>query len=144
MAAPSPTLLAAAGLVGGFAAARYTKRRELGGVVFAVAGAVSAREWSRRAGPVPAAALGALYTLAMGGSHPLAKQVGPGGAEAQQPFQLLGLVAAGGAHVEVHPVLHRLGLRNRHEHEDRQDVVAAGGRNPRDASRVVRHRPAAQ
>lgn len=76
-AAPSPSLLAAAGLVGGFAAARYTKRRELGGAVFAVAGAVSAREWARLAGPLPAAALGTLYTAAMGGSHPLAKQVGP-------------------------------------------------------------------
>src|ERR1700712_5786651 len=76
MAAPSPSLLAAAGLVGGFAAARYTKRRELGGAVFAVAGAISGREWARRAGPLPAAALGAMYTLAMGGSHPLAKQVG--------------------------------------------------------------------
>ncbi|HSP36889.1 MAG TPA: hypothetical protein VLR26_03965 [Frankiaceae bacterium] len=74
---PSPSLLAAAGLVGGFAAARYTKRRELGGAVFAVAGAVSGREWARQAGPVPAAVLGAVYTLAMGGSHPLAKQVGP-------------------------------------------------------------------
>src|SRR3954453_23928915 len=77
MAAPSPSLLAAAGLVGGFASARYTKRRELGGAVFALAGAASAREWVRRAGPVPAAALGAIYTLAMGGSHPLAKQIGP-------------------------------------------------------------------
>src|ERR1700712_913780 len=77
MAAPSPSLLAAAGLVGGFAAARYTKRRELGGAVFAVAGAISGREWARRAGPVPAAALGAVYPLAMGGSPPRAKQLGP-------------------------------------------------------------------
>lgn len=76
MAAPSPSLLAAAGLVGGFAAARYTKRREVGGAVFAAAGALSAREWARQAGPMPAAALGTLYALAMGGSHPLAKQVG--------------------------------------------------------------------
>lgn len=76
-AALSPSALAAVGLVGGFAAARYTKRRELGGAVFALAGAAGGREWVRRAGPVPAAGLGALYTLAMGGSHPLAKQVGP-------------------------------------------------------------------
>src|SRR3954453_19327329 len=75
--APSPSLLAAAGLVAGFAAARYTHRRELGGAVFAVAGAGAGWEWARRAGPVPAAALGAVYTLAMGGSHPLAKQIGP-------------------------------------------------------------------
>jgi hypothetical protein len=74
---PSPSLLAAAGLVGGFAAARYTKRRELGGAVFAVAGAFAGREWARATGPASAAALGAVYTLAMGGSHPLAKKVGP-------------------------------------------------------------------
>jgi hypothetical protein len=72
----SPSLAAAAGLVGGFAVARYTKRRELGGAVFLVAGAVSGREWSRRSGPMAALALGTLYTAAMGGSHPLAKKIG--------------------------------------------------------------------
>jgi hypothetical protein len=72
----SPSLLAAGGLLGGFAVARYTKRRELGGAVFAAAGGFAGREWTRQAGPVPAAALGVLYTLAMGGSHPLAKQLG--------------------------------------------------------------------
>src|SRR4051794_32551256 len=95
MAALPPPLLAAAGLVGGFAAARYTKRRELGGAVFAVAGAASAREWSRRAGPVPAVALGALYTLAMGGSHPLAKQVGAWPAGLLGPTATVGTPPAG-------------------------------------------------
>jgi hypothetical protein len=71
-----PSLVAAAGLVGGFAAARYTGRRELGGALFAVAGAGSAREWSRAAGPAAAAGLTALYAAAMGGSHPLAKRLG--------------------------------------------------------------------
>src|SRR4051812_42445842 len=76
LSAGSPSVLAAAGLLGGFAVARFTKRRELGGAVFAVAGAASGREWAREAGPGPAAALGAVYTLAMGGSHPLAKRIG--------------------------------------------------------------------
>jgi len=72
-----PSLVAAAGLVGGFAAARYTSRREVGGAVFAIAGVVSGREWFLRSGPLAAACLGALYTAAMGGSHPLAKKIGP-------------------------------------------------------------------
>jgi hypothetical protein len=71
-----PSLVAAAGLLGGFAAARYTGRRELGGAVFAVAGAVTAATWSRTVGPGGAAALSALYVAAMGGSHPLAKRLG--------------------------------------------------------------------
>jgi hypothetical protein len=72
-----PSLVAAAGLVGGFAAARYTGRRELGGAVFAVAGAVNAATWARTVGPGAAAALTGLYAVAMGGSHPLAKRLGP-------------------------------------------------------------------
>src|SRR5215210_6299634 len=73
----NPSLIAALGLIGGFAAARYSGRRELGGAVFAVAGVACARAWSRAAGPGSAAALTALYTAAMGGSHPLAKRLGP-------------------------------------------------------------------
>ncbi len=69
--------VAAAGLVTGFAAARYTRRRDLGGLLFAAAGAWCAREWSRAAGPRAAAGLGAVYVAAMGGSHPLAKKLGP-------------------------------------------------------------------
>ncbi|MGH8921237.1 MAG: hypothetical protein ACRDZY_01825 [Acidimicrobiales bacterium] len=72
----SPSLVAAGGLIGGFAAARYTKRREVGGAVFSVAGAVCQREWRRRSGRRAAAGLGLLYTAAMGGSHPLAKKLG--------------------------------------------------------------------
>ena len=71
-----PSLVAAAGLVGGFAAARYTGRREVGGVVFAVAGALGARSWYSLAGPGTAAAMTALYATAMGVSHPLAKRLG--------------------------------------------------------------------
>ena len=72
----SPSAVSAAGLVGGFAAARYTGRRDLGGAVFAAAGAWCAREWASRYGPMTAAGLSALYVTAMGGSHPLAKKVG--------------------------------------------------------------------
>jgi hypothetical protein len=72
----TPSSVSAAGLVGGFAVARYTGRREAGGAVFTAAGAWCAREWARRSGGLPAAALSALYVAAMGGSHPLAKKLG--------------------------------------------------------------------
>lgn len=69
--------LVAAGLVGGFAAARYTGRREIGGAVFAVAGAICARSWLRSSGPGVMGVLLGTYAAAMGGSHPLAKKLGP-------------------------------------------------------------------
>ncbi len=69
--------VAALGLAGGFLVARQTGRRELGGALFAAAGAWCARDWYRRSGPVAAAGLSALYAAAMGGSHPLAKKTGP-------------------------------------------------------------------
>jgi hypothetical protein len=72
-----PSTLAAAGLIGGFAAARYSGKRALGGLVFAAAGVVAASQWQRAAGPKRAATMGAVYAAAMGGSHPLAKRIGP-------------------------------------------------------------------
>jgi hypothetical protein len=72
-----PSGVAAAGLVGGFFVARRTGRRELGGALFAVTGAWCAREWYRARGPAAAAGLGAVYVAAMGGSHPLARYIGP-------------------------------------------------------------------
>ncbi|MET9435174.1 hypothetical protein [Streptomyces sp. NPDC006551] len=72
---PSP-LVAAAGLVGGYAVARWSKKRPLGGVVLAAAGGVAVREWQRVAGGKVAAGLGAGYVAAFAGSHPLAKKVG--------------------------------------------------------------------
>ncbi|MER5734621.1 MULTISPECIES: hypothetical protein [unclassified Streptomyces] len=72
---PSPAV-AAAGLVGGYAVARWTKKRPLGGVVLAVAGGVAAREWQRVGGVKTAVGLSAAYVAAFGGSHPLAKKVG--------------------------------------------------------------------
>ncbi len=68
--------VAAAGLVGGFLAARLTGRRELGGALFAAAGAWCARDWYQASGPAAAAGLSVLYAAAMGASHPLAKRIG--------------------------------------------------------------------
>ncbi len=68
--------IAALGLSGGFLVARQTGRRNLGGALFAAAGAWCARDWYRTSGPVAAAGLSALYAAAMGGSHPLAKRIG--------------------------------------------------------------------
>ncbi|WP_405664285.1 hypothetical protein [Streptomyces sp. RK9] len=68
--------LAAAGLVGGYAVARFTKKRPLGGAVLAVAGAVAAQQWRRQAGAKAAAALSVAYVAGFAGSHPLAKKVG--------------------------------------------------------------------
>jgi len=69
--------VAAIGLTGGFLLARRTGRRELGGALFAAAGAWCARDWYRASGPAAAAGLTALYAAAMGGSHPLARRIGP-------------------------------------------------------------------
>ncbi|MET9620858.1 hypothetical protein ABZZ37_08830 [Streptomyces sp. NPDC006464] len=76
MARIPAAVVAASGLVGGFAVARYTGKRPLGGVVLAGAGAVAAREWRQVAGGRTAAALTVAYVAAFAGSHPLAKKVG--------------------------------------------------------------------
>ena len=68
--------LVAVGLVGGYAAARFSGRRPLGGAVLAAAGSVAARRWTQQVGPVGAAALTAVYVGAFGASHPLAKKIG--------------------------------------------------------------------
>jgi hypothetical protein len=68
--------LVAAGLVGGFATARYTGRRDLGGVVLAAAGAACARSWLRSSGPGVSGVLLGTYLVAFGASHPLAKKIG--------------------------------------------------------------------
>jgi hypothetical protein len=66
----------AAGLIGGFAGARYGGRRDLGGAVFAAAGAVAARQWLRSSGPGVMGVLLGVYSVALGVSHPLAKKIG--------------------------------------------------------------------
>jgi hypothetical protein len=73
---PPTAPVAAAGLIGGFAAARYSGRRELGGAVLAFAGAWCTRSWLRSSGPATAGGLLAIYLGAFGVSHPLAKAIG--------------------------------------------------------------------
>jgi hypothetical protein len=66
----------AAGLVGGFATARYSGRRELGGVVLGAAGVWCARSWLRSSGPGVMGVLLGTYLAGFGASHPLAKKLG--------------------------------------------------------------------
>ncbi|MEV6791729.1 hypothetical protein AB0M87_06955 [Streptomyces sp. NPDC051320] len=68
--------VAATGLVGGYAVARWTRKRPLGGAALAAAGAVAARKWQHQAGTGKAAVLTGVYLAAFGGSHPLAKKIG--------------------------------------------------------------------
>ncbi|MDT0451508.1 hypothetical protein [Streptomyces hesseae] len=75
MAVPT-SLVAAGGLVGGYGVARWTKKRPLGGVALAAAGALAAKQWKNTAGTGAAAGLSGLYVAAFAGSHPLAKKVG--------------------------------------------------------------------
>lgn len=70
------SVVAAAGLVGGYGVARLTKKRPLGGVALGAAGVVAARRWAGTVGSGKAAALTGLYVAAFAGSHPLAKKVG--------------------------------------------------------------------
>lgn len=77
MAQIPTSAVVAGGLVGGYAAARWTGKRPLGGVVLAAAGALAAREWHRRTSPTTTALLAAAYIAAFAGSHPLAKRIGP-------------------------------------------------------------------
>jgi hypothetical protein len=73
-----PTAPVVAGsLIGGFAVARATRIRPLGGAVLALGGLVAQRQWARHGGPVNAAILSAVYYGAFGVSHPLAKRIGP-------------------------------------------------------------------
>ncbi|MFE5806891.1 hypothetical protein [Streptomyces sp. NPDC056491] len=90
MARIPSSVVAAAGLVGGYAVARWTGKRPLGGVVLGAAGLAAGREWHRRGGAPVAAGLGALYLGGFAGAHPLAKKVGPWPAV----FGAAGLVAA--------------------------------------------------
>jgi hypothetical protein len=73
---PPTAVVVATGLVGGFALARYSGRRELGGLFYAGCGAWCAREWACTAGPGLTAGLGLIYVAAFGASHPLAKKIG--------------------------------------------------------------------
>lgn len=76
MDAPPTAPVVATGLIGGFAIAKYSGRRELGGIFLAGCGAWSARQWARKGGPALAIPLGLTYAAAFGISHPLAKKIG--------------------------------------------------------------------
>lgn len=76
MARIPAAVVAASGLIGGYAVARYTKKRPLGGVVLAGAGALAAREWRQAKGTPVAVGLTTAYLAAFAGAHPLAKKIG--------------------------------------------------------------------
>lgn len=76
MPTPPTAPVVATGLIGGFAVARCSGRRELGGLLLAGCGAWSARRWERAGGPGLAVGLGLTYAGAFGVSHPLAKRIG--------------------------------------------------------------------
>ena len=65
----------AASLIGGYAVARQTEKRQLGGAVLAAGGAVAVSQW-RRQGPLVTGVLLATYLGGFGASHPLAKKIG--------------------------------------------------------------------
>ena len=68
--------LTAFGLIGGYLVSRESGIRWLGGVVLGSAGLYAGRTWLAKRGPAVAGALGALYLLGFGASHPLAKKIG--------------------------------------------------------------------
>ncbi|MEU6314604.1 hypothetical protein [Streptomyces sp. NPDC047014] len=70
------SVVAAGGLIAGYATARWTGKRPLGGIVLATAGTLAAREWHRRTTPTTTALLGTAYVAAFAASHPLAKKIG--------------------------------------------------------------------
>lgn len=78
---PSPvempsSAVVASGLIGGYAVARLTKVRALGGVALLADGVVAGRTWYKSAGPATTAGLSVLYLAGFGLSHPLAKKIG--------------------------------------------------------------------
>lgn len=77
MAKVPAAAVAAGGLVGGYAIARWTKKRPLGGVALAAAGSVAAYEWNRQAGPRAATALTTAYVAAF-------RRIAPAGQEARR------------------------------------------------------------
>lgn len=67
--------LVAASLVAGYAVARGTGVRALGGAVLVAGGVVAGQQWWRR-GAATTAALATTYVAAFGLSHPLARKIG--------------------------------------------------------------------
>lgn len=78
MAKVPSAVVAAGGIVGGYGVARWTRKRQLGGVVLVAAGAAAARQWREQAGGKAAGALTAAYVAAFAGSHPWPRRWAPG------------------------------------------------------------------
>lgn len=57
MAKVPAAAVAAGGLIGGYGVARWTRKRQLGGVVLATVGVTAAQQWRRQAGGKAAGAL---------------------------------------------------------------------------------------
>ncbi|MGV8875733.1 MAG: hypothetical protein ACOH2Q_24635 [Rhodococcus sp. (in: high G+C Gram-positive bacteria)] len=68
--------LAAGGLLGGFAVARQSHNRQLGGAVLAAVGVACTTQWQKSSGSARAGVLLGTYLVAFGASHPLAKKIG--------------------------------------------------------------------
>jgi hypothetical protein len=68
--------IAAGSLVAGYGVARMTRRRPLGGLVFATGTAWCARKWARRRGTAESAALVGFQLGAFVASHRLARRLG--------------------------------------------------------------------
>ncbi len=68
--------LAAGGLLGGFAVARQSGNRQLGGAVLAAVGVACTAQWQKSSGSARAGTLLGTYLVAFGASHPLAKKIG--------------------------------------------------------------------
>lgn len=88
--------LVALGLMGGFAAARESGVRTLGGVVLGAAGLYAGRTWVAKGGWGKTALLAALYIGGFGYSHALAKKIG-----AWPSVFAVTAVSAGAAHLLV-------------------------------------------
>ncbi|PFG18586.1 hypothetical protein [Serinibacter salmoneus] len=87
--------IVAAGLIGGYAVARATGVRPLGGAVLAACGILAGREWAKRGIP-ETVGLSVLYVASFGLSHPLAKKIGA------WPAVLTVTAAAAGAAYAMH------------------------------------------
>jgi hypothetical protein len=72
----STAAVTAGSLIGGWQIARWTGKRQLGGIVLAAGGVVAGREWAKRTSPAVTGALAATYAGAFALSHPLAKRIG--------------------------------------------------------------------
>ncbi|TQN32312.1 hypothetical protein FHX37_2263 [Haloactinospora alba] len=87
------TVFSTVGLIGGYAVARGTRRRALGGAVMAACGVPAFESWRRRSGVAAAAAVTGGYVGAAAVSHPLAKKLGAW----PSVFAVTALVAATGS-----------------------------------------------